>query len=238
MRDFLKNPLILIFFAILAFESLTAGGSIGNWIYTRLLILPGIVIGVAFHEFAHAKVAHMLGDDTPKLQGRVSLNPLVHIDILGFFAIFFIGFGWGKAVEVNPYNFKNRRRDGFLVSIAGVVANFILALIFGAILAVVVRNGEGILETSSLSGTVIEILQYVIWMNLILMIFNLIPVPPLDGFGIATEIFNLEQYDWYYKVYNNGFIILMALLIFGVINKILTPAVTGIYSWILNLFIF
>jgi len=236
VRGLLKNPLILIFIGILAWHSFSGIQSVGDWFYSMILTLPGIIIGLSLHEFAHAKVANMLGDDVPKLQGRVSLNPAAHIDILGLFAIIFIGFGWGKPVEINPLNFKHKRRDSFLVSIAGVTMNFIVAVIFAFIIFLIVKFSGNDLLGTGFGESLIRVLQYTIWINLVLMVFNLLPVPPLDGFGIVTEIFNLEKYSWYQTVYSNGFVILMILLIFDVVSKILTPAVTSIYGFIMNLF--
>ena len=92
------------------------------------MMLPGIIIGLAFHEFAHAAVAFKLGDPTPKMQGRVTINPLAHIDPVGLAALLFAGFGWGVPVQINPSNFKKRRRDELLVSLAGVTMNLVIAI--------------------------------------------------------------------------------------------------------------
>ena len=99
-------------------------------ILTKILMLPGIIIGLSFHEFAHAWVSDKLGDPTPRRQGRVTINPLAHIDWIGFLALLLVGFGWGKPVQIDPGYYKNRRRDEFLVSIAGVTMNLILAVFF------------------------------------------------------------------------------------------------------------
>lgn len=125
------NPATIL---ILAIMFITFGRGIlsnpGEWFISELMMLPGIIIGLSFHEFAHGIVAYKLGDPTPKYQGRLTVNPAAHIDPIGFIALLFMGFGWGKAVEINPYNFKNRRRDELLVSVAGVVMNLIIAIIF------------------------------------------------------------------------------------------------------------
>ena len=99
-----------------------------NWLMGELMMLPGIIIGLAFHEFAHAAVAFKLGDPTPKMQGRVTINPLAHIDPVGLAALLFAGFGWGVPVQINPSNFKKRRRDELLVSLAGVTMNLVIAI--------------------------------------------------------------------------------------------------------------
>jgi Zn-dependent protease len=105
-----------------------------GWLMNMALMLPAIVIGLSFHEFGHAVVAYRLGDHTPKLQGRVTISPLAHIDPFGFLALMFVGFGWGKPVQINPGNFRHPRRDEFLVGIAGVTINLIIAIATAGIL--------------------------------------------------------------------------------------------------------
>ena len=99
-------------------------------ILTKLLMLPGIIIGLSFHEFAHAWMSDKLGDPTPRRQGRVTINPMAHIDPIGFLALLLVGFGWGKPVQIDPGYYKHRRRDEFLVGIAGVTMNLLIAVIF------------------------------------------------------------------------------------------------------------
>lgn len=237
MRAFLNNPIAILLIIYMGWQSFTSGrfNSPMDWLMSNLMILPAIIIGLSFHEFAHAKVANLLGDDTPRLQGRVSLNPAAHIDPIGFIALLFIGFGWGKAVQVNPRNFKNIRRDSLLVDIAGVIINFILAVLFTGLLKIISVT-EFQFINPYMSGVLLDIIMNVIWINIVLMIFNLLPIPPLDGFGILTEVFDLRRYDWYYQVYNKGFIILMILLVFNITGKILVPLVEGIFSFIFGIF--
>ena len=196
--------------------------SVGQWFYTKLLILPGIIIGLSFHEAAHAWVSYKLGDPTPKLQGRVTLNPLAHIDPVGFIALLFIGFGWGIPVEIDPRHYKNRRSGELLVSLAGVTANLITAVVF----ALIFRLAESHMSYAFYQGAgqvLMQILLYVVYINLVLMVFNLIPVPPLDGFGVITQIFRLERYEWYWKIYQYGQPILLLLIIFNIPSKIIGP---------------
>ena len=121
-----------ILIALLAFTSIRTGAFSDpmGWLMDKLLLLPGIVLGLSMHEYAHAKVAYKLGDPTPKMQGRVTANPMAHIDPLGFAALIFVGFGWGVPVQINPANFKKRRRDELLVSVAGVAMNLVIAVVF------------------------------------------------------------------------------------------------------------
>ena len=207
-----------------------------NWLMGELMMLPGIIIGLAFHEFAHAAVAFKLGDPTPKMQGRVTINPLAHIDPVGLAALLFAGFGWGVLVQINPSNFKKRRRDELLVSLAGVTMNLVIAIVF-AIVAKILYMTMG---PSFLSGSVGSILwmmiMYVIQINLVLMIFNLIPCPPLDGFSIISEIFNIKHTEIYWTLYRYGDWILIALIIFGITGRIISPCVNFLFG-ILSSFI-
>lgn len=231
------NPAILIVIALLLGNNLlTSNQSIGEWLFDQILFLPAILVGLTFHEAAHGFASYWLGDPTPKLQGRLSLNPLKHIDPIGFLALFFAGFGWGKPVEINPFYYKHRRRDELIVSLAGVVTNFIIAIM--ACLAM--KFSIGYMEShgiSVISYSVFMIFDYMMTINIVLMVFNLLPVPPLDGFGVATQIFDLKKYDWWYKIYSNGFLILMLLILFNVTDMILSPTVGFIYQGLWNLII-
>ena len=196
-----------------------------DYILTKILMLPGIIIGLSFHEFAHAWVSDRLGDPTPRRQGRVTVNPLAHIDWIGFLALLLVGFGWGKPVQIDPSYYKNRRRDEFLVAIAGVVMNLLIAIIFSIparAMARVFSNGGA----SDLVYNLYLIFFYIVTINIVLMIFNLIPCPPLDGWGIITQIFRLDRYSWWYKVYQYGTWILLALIVFNITDMILTPLVS------------
>ena len=217
------NPAIIIILAVLVINSLLHSGmSLGAWFYQTLIMLPGIIIGLTFHEAAHAYVSYWLGDPTPKLQGRLSFNPVRHIDPVGFIALLIAGFGWGEPVQIDPRYYKHRRRDEFLVSIAGVAMNFLIALLTSFIIkeALEAMSYDFYMEIGEI---IINILMYIFMINIVLMIFNLLPVPPLDGFGILTQLFNLQRYGWYYSLYHNGFFILMILIIFGVTDRLINP---------------
>lgn len=204
-----------------------------SWVMSKLMMLPGIIIGLSFHEFAHGIVSYALGDPTPKQQGRLTINPAAHMDPFGFIALLIAGFGWGVPVEIDPRYYKHRRRDEFLVSIAGVVMNFFIAIAFAFIIKGIFATNASWL-TGEFGAILIDVLRYVIVINIVLMIFNLLPVPPLDGFGILTEIFNLRKYQWYYKVYDKGFLILLILVFFNITDYVLTPAVSSVYGWIIE----
>jgi Zn-dependent protease len=239
MQRFL-NPWTVGLLAILAFFALKDGALNDpfSWLMNIAIMLPGIVIGLSFHEFAHALVAYKLGDDTPKIQGRVTINPLAHIDPIGFLAILLIHFGWGKPVEIYPPNFKNRRRDTILVGLAGVMMNLLIAMFFTLGLKLyVIFMGSSFLP-NSMGYTIFMILYYVIFINLMLMVFNLLPVPPLDGFSVITEIFDLRKSEFYYWVSNKGFLILMVLIIFNITGLVLSPIINflmGIVGTVINI---
>lgn len=226
----------MLIFALLIIMNLMETGFVnpGDWIMGKLILLPGILIGLSFHEFAHGAVSYALGDPTPKLQGRLTLNPAAHFDPFGFLALLFAGFGWGIPVEIDPRYYKHRRRDELLVSLAGVVMNLVIALVFSFVLKALFAAAPHWLY-GTLGSTLIDILFDIIMVNVVLMIFNLIPVPPLDGFGIVTELFNLRKYDWYYQVYDKGFLILLVLVMLGVTDKILTPAVQVVLNLLLQI---
>ena len=237
MRFLRNNPLAVLLILYMGYQSIS--GEFMDpmeWFMDKLILLPAIMIGLSFHEFAHAYAADRLGDKTPRLQGRVTINPAAHIDPFGLAALFFIGFGWGKPVMVDARNFKHMRRDSLIVDLAGVTVNFILAVAFAGILRLLVVYRYDFMMNSIPGGIILEMMLAIISINIVLMIFNLLPIPPLDGFGILTEVFNLREKDWYYNVYNNGFVILLLLLIFGITEKILFPSVNFIFGFVMNLF--
>ncbi len=238
MRFFRNNPLAVLLILYMAYQSFS-GSQFRDpmaWVMDKLILLPAILIGLSFHEFAHAYAADRLGDNTPRMQGRVTINPAAHVDPFGLLALFFIGFGWGKPVMVDSRNFKHTRRDGLIVDLAGVTVNLILAVIFAGILKLLVVTQYDFMANTIPGGIIMDMVFAVISINIVLMIFNLLPIPPLDGFGVLTEVFNLREKKWYYQVYNNGFMILLLLLVFNVTGRILVPTVNFIYSIILNLF--
>ena len=216
----------IIIIVLLAGSSLRSGmADPKQWLMEKLLLLPGIIIGLSLHEFGHAVVAYKLGDNTPKFQGRVTINPMAHIDWMGLAALFFCGFGWGQPVQINPYNFKHRRRDELFVSLAGVVMNLLVAVLFIIIAKVFVTATGGALN-STLAEGFWWIIYYAIQINFVLMIFNLIPCPPLDGFNIIAQIAGFGNTETYWRIYNYGSWFLIIIIVFGVAGMILTPCVS------------
>jgi len=237
MRRFF-DPATIVLLMILAYMSITSGrfSSPVDWLVGVLLTLPAIIIAISFHEFAHAVTAYKLGDHTPKFQNRVTLNPVAHLDPFGLLCIIFIGFGWGKPVMVNPLNFRYRKRDEIIVSLAGVTMNLFLAVIFCAVFAFYLKS-IGYYPFSGAAWAIAKTLENIAWINLVLMIFNLLPVPPLDGFNVVTELLNVKYTEMYYKIYNNGMWILMLLIIFNVVGVILRHTVSPIFNFLFYLFL-
>ena len=206
-----------------------------TYFLNMLIALPGIVIGLSFHEFGHAFVSDRLGDPTPRTQGRVTLNPLAHFDPVGFLALMFCGFGWGIPVEVNSRYYKHPRRDELLVSLAGVVMNLIVAIVFSFIVHFVYINVPyDKLSDGTLMGTLFNILLQVVIVNVVLMVFNLIPVPPLDGSKILSELLPPSM-AWKFDnlVGRYGFYILIALVFTGITGAIIRPLAAG-YMMLVN----
>lgn len=197
-------------------------GSFSSWFYWTLVSLPGIIVGLAFHEWAHAFVSDKLGDPLPRNQGRVTLNPFHHIDPFGFLCLIFVGFGWGVPVQIDPRYYKNRRRGEIMVALAGVITNFLIA----AVLSMAVRlliPAMGSFIMTKVGVTTLYVILSAININLVLMVFNLIPVPPLDGFSVITQIFRLDEKSWYYDIYRNAQLILIILVVFNIPWYIIEP---------------
>lgn len=230
------NPMIMMIILLVIMRFVRGGmGDPTTWIINHLLMLPGILIGLSLHEFGHAIVSDKLGDPTPRNQGRVTINPIAHIDPMGLICLVFAGFGWGIPVQVNPSYYKHRRRDEALVAIAGVTVNLIIAVVSTLILKAIISFGSNGFLFSTVGEVVVDIFQYMISINIVLMVFNLLPIPPLDGFNLITQIFDLSKYSWYYPLQSRGSLILIVLILFGGTSFILSPIVNFFYSLLINL---
>ena len=173
-----------------------------------------VLVAIIPHEMAHGYAAYLCGDETAKNDGRLSLNPLHHLDPIGTICLIFFKFGWAKPVMINPNNFRDRKKGTFFVSIAGVLTNFILAII-----AVI------IMKYIRLSDFVFELFMNIFWFNIILGVFNLIPIPPLDGSKLLFS-FLPPKYEYYLIKYEKyGYILLLLLIMTDNLDKILIPMV-------------
>ena len=192
--------------------------------FAMLIWLIALVIAVTVHEFAHAATAEYLGDPTPRLRGRLTLNPLAHLDPLGTIALLLVRFGWGKPVPFDPFNLTNPKRDGAIISVAGPASNILLAVV----LAVIVH----LFPTSILSIILVPTIE----LNIILAIFNLIPIHPLDGGKILIGLLPNDLAFRWDEILNQYGLILLLILIFPLGNNSLVGyLISPIIKVILNI---
>ena len=189
--------------------------------FVFLAWVVALLLGLTVHEFSHAWVAYKLGDPTAKYAGRLTLNPLKHLDPFGTILLFLVGFGWGKPVPFNPYNLKNQKYGPALVAIAGPLSNFVLAITFGLLLRFLVAQGA--------SQGFILLLTYIVFLNVILGVFNLVPIPPLDGSKLLALFISpslnqtLERY---------GLLLLVFFIFFAF--PIIWPIILGVFNLIVG----
>jgi Zn-dependent protease len=187
---------------------------LGNYLYR----VPALLLAVTLHELAHGWVAYRLGDPTAKSHGRLTLNPLAHIDPIGLLALFLVGFGWAKPVPVNPMYFKGDRQRGmFLVGLAGPATNFFLAFITLFIL--------GVFPVISTVPHLPDILVITFRYNVLLGVFNLLPFPPLDGSKVLAYFLPQSFLQTFHQIEQYGPVILIVLIFSGVLWRILGPLI-------------
>lgn len=200
-----------------------------------------VLLSLTVHEVGHGLAAYAMGDRTAEYSGRLSLNPLRHIDPIGGLCLLIFGFGWAKPVPVNPYNFKKPKSGMVLTALAGPFTNFVMA--FLAQIGVVILGRMTFRSTGigfSFASLVYTFFNYMVYLNLGLGIFNLIPIPPLDGSKVLSAVLRTDLYFKYMQYERYGFIILILLMNLGVFNRFLTFCETGIlsfYNMIINLFV-
>ena len=193
--------------------------------------IPALLMALTIHEYAHARVAVALGDPTPKVLGRVTLNPLSHLDPVGLIMLWLVQFGWAKPVPINPNNFADWKRGTRLVSLAGPVANILLSLVMAILFAVLIKMG--VIDGSHWLAKVIS-LTYVY--NIIFAVFNMFPIPPLDGSKVVSSFLPNEMAWRYESIERYGIFIILALSWLGVIWEILSPIADGI-SFVIQLIV-
>jgi Zn-dependent protease len=189
-----------------------------NFIRELLIKAPGILVGLTIHEYCHGLVAHLRGDDTAKMAGRLTLNPISHLDPFGTIMLLFGPFGWAKPVPVNYYNLRNPRVDSALVSIAGPVSNILCAIIIGIILQLLLA----FLSDKDSFYYIFLILKMAFNINIGLSFFNLLPVPPLDGSHILLSFLPPSKIESYFRIMRHVPTIFLALMVIEFMFKIKT----------------
>lgn len=194
--------------------------------------VPALVIAMSFHEYAHARVADRLGDPTPRYAGRLTINPLKHVDPIGLLMLVIVRFGWAKPVPVNPLYFRGDRRQGMIeVSLAGPATNFVLAVLAGIAMAFAAywsQKWPGAVH-------ILRFLDYLLIYNVFFGVFNLMPIPPLDGSKILFNLLPQRYYYIYLTLEQYGPFILILVLVTGLHHLFLTPIATGLIKSIMAL---
>ena len=209
------------------------GGLIG-----LLLSAPGVLIAITFHEFAHGYAAYKLGDNTAKSQGRLSLNPFAHLDPIGTLLLLVAGFGWGKPVEVNPRNYTRKmsmEKGEAIVSAAGPLMNFVLAIIFTLIYCAIYKFASATFLASKVGWVILLLVSSTISINIGLGVFNLIPLPPLDGSKVLNHFLPYNAKEWFARYAQVFYIIFVVLWITGLAGTIISPIIDWVYKGITTL---
>ncbi len=181
-----------------------------------LIQAPVILFSLTVHEYFHAYTANRLGDPTAEERGRLTLNPIAHLDIFGTVLMFFVGFGWAKPVPINPMNFKEPKKGTLLVAIAGPISNLATAIVAGLLLQTLIPEiVSGNLSQEGVYGIVTIILILMLVYGIVLAVFNMIPVPPLDGSRVVYALLPDSQAQVYGRFEPYGVMFLFALFIFG-----------------------
>lgn len=210
-------------------------------IFQIVLTVAAILISVSFHEAAHAYAAWKMGDPTAKLMGRITLNPIKHLDLVGSVIVPLVlslmhlpGFGWAKPVRVNPANFRDLRKGEIIVSLAGVMTNLGLAIVAGLIIRVATFyiNGSGALSVPPALVQALQFLNLFVYLNLILFVFNLLPIPPLDGSRALAALFPVNFHGVAKHMQAASFALLIILLATGNLDTFISAVVRPLYTMI------
>ncbi len=180
-----------------------------------LIFVPVILFSLTIHEYAHAYIANKLGDDTAKRLGRLTLNPLKHLDPIGTILLLLVHFGWAKPVPVDPRNFKDPKKDMLYVAIAGPISNIITAIISGILLKFIVFN---LASAGAFGAYTVPLIQFLVWMifiGVVLAVFNMLPIPPLDGSRVLYGLLPDHLANSIKKIETYGILIVFGIILFG-----------------------
>jgi len=231
MFNFDRRTLFMILGIMVLMNVILGGRSIEGIIYA----LPGVIVAMTFHEFAHAWMATKLGDDTPRLQGRLNLNPMSHIDPVGIICLALLGFGWGKPVLINSRNFDGKyslSKAEAMVAAAGPVMNFIIAFIFLIIYGIF---GLKVTTVTATTRVISSIIVSIVTVNIGLGVFNLIPIYPLDGSKILNNFLPYKAREWMINNQTMLTIIVFFVVFFTNIMSYISSYVLYGMSWVVNL---
>ena len=224
--------IILVLFALAQYITNPAS------LFNLVISVPGVLIAITFHEFAHGYAAYKLGDNTAKMEGRLSLNPLSHIDPIGGLMLLVAGFGWGKPVHVNPSNYTRKysmEKGEAIVSVAGPAMNLILAIVFTLIYYAIYKFAGIAFMDSTIGYIIMLLIQYTIAINIGLGIFNLIPLPPLDGSKIIMPFLPYNAKEWFRNNEQIFYIVFIVIWITGIASVIISPVINAVSTGIMNL---
>ena len=227
---------LYIIIGVLILFSLASYGTDG--IFNLILSIPAVLLAITVHEFGHAFAAYKLGDDTPLRQGRLSLNPLDHLDPLGIAMLLFAHIGWGKPVQVDPRNYNRNitvEKADAIVSFAGPLMNFITAIIFALIYCAIIKFAGASFLMSNIGFIILSIVGSIVTMDIGLGVFNLIPLPPLDGSKIFLPILPYNAKSWFIQHEQTFYFIFLIIWITGIAGEIISPLIGKLTQWILGL---
>ena len=229
---------LYIIIAIMVLSTVVQYATNPGALYGLLVSIPGVLIAITFHEFAHGFAAYKLGDNTAKMEGRLSLNPFAHLDPIGTLMLVFVGIGWGKPVHVNPSNYTRKismEKGEAIVSLAGPLMNIILAFVFGIIYCLVYKFAGEEFLASTVGNIIMLMLQSTIITNVGLGIFNLIPLPPLDGSKIIMPFLPYKAKQFFINNEQIFYLVFIVLWISGLAGRIISPAISWLATGIMNI---
>ena len=229
---------LYIVIAILVVISLATLLASPEELYLTLLGIPGVLVAITFHEFAHGITAYMLGDNTAKNEGRLSLNPFAHLDPIGTLMLVFLHIGWGRPVHINPSNFTRKfsmEKGEAIVSLAGPLMNIILAFVFGIVYFVVYKFATAAFIESEIGFIIMQMIMSTIITNVGLGVFNLIPLPQLDGSKIIRPFLPYKAKQWFMNNEQIFYLVFIVIWITGIAGRIISPAIVWLADKIMNI---